>query len=516
MRYSTWQLLLATKHEQYTVVKVEGPSGYDTVSGTLSLSNASRVPVGSHRLPVDQPEAYSVGDLVLIERPGTEEWIAMIGMDVIPDCTPPLPGRSCSQWSPNRYNFDWERTVVGVEGHSLVLDAPLVEPLDQVPVCTSTPALVLILPHSLAAIRPPSPCLHHQVYGGRTVKTIRDRRISHVGIERLQMRSSFDASLVEHDKVYNGRNIGSYYYDEAHAWRAVVMDNVEHAWVSRLSCHHFGFACVDLEAGSKHVTVENSTYLDPVSVLTGGRRYSFNNNGQLNLVRYSTSDYGRHSFVTGSNPGGPNVFYRCSSTNDQSDIGPHMLWAVGQLYDNIFGGQMRVWDRGFAGSGHGWSGNTIVFWNCHSLASLGALCCRYAPCAAFGAALTPPRCVPAPLPAASETARAMSGLPCPAGGTNGFRVDSPATGANYCVGCVSDTETYDTTGPWCCGVPGSYQSHGARVEIDSLYDAQLAERLRAGPEEALDSHSFRRRHRQHHRCLHSFRRRHRQRHCCHR
>ena len=102
-------------------------------------------------------------------------------------------------------------------------------------------------------------------------------------------------------------------------------------------------------------------------------RYSFNNNGQLNLVRYSTSDYGRHSFVTGGNPGGPNVFYRCSSTNDQADIGPHMRWAVGQLYDNIFGGQMRVWDRGLAGSGHGWSGNTIVFWNCHSLASLGAL-----------------------------------------------------------------------------------------------------------------------------------------------
>jgi len=359
-----------------------------------------------------------VGDLVLIERPGTQEWIAMNGMDVIPHCTPPLPGRSCSQWSPSRYNFDWERTVVGVEGHSLVLDAPLVEPLDQ-------------------------------AYGGGTVKTIRDRRISHVGIEHLQIRSSFDASLVEHDKIYYGRNIGSYYYDEAHAWTAVGMNNVEHAWVSRLTCRHFGFACVDLWSGSKHVTVENSTYLEPVSILTGGRRYSFNNNGQLNLVRYSTSDYGRHSYVTGGNPGGPNVFYRCSSTNDQSDIGPHMRWAVGQLYDNILGGQMRVWDRGRAGSGHGWSGNTIVFWNCHSLASLG--------------------------------------------GSNGFRVDSPTTAANYCVGCVSDTETYDATGPWCCGVSGSYESNGARVQIDSLYDAQLAERLRAGvmemPEEACPSSS---------------------------
>ena len=92
------------------------------------------------------------------------------------------------------------------------------------------------------------------------------------------------------------------------------------------------------------------------------------NDGQMNLVRHCTSDFGRHAFVSGGNEGGPNVFYRCTSTHDQSDVGPHMRWAVGQLYDNVYGGQMRVWDRGNMGSGHGWSGNTIVFWNSHSLA----------------------------------------------------------------------------------------------------------------------------------------------------
>ena len=53
----------------------------------------------------------------------------------------------------------------------------------------------------------------------------------------------------------------------------------------------------------------------------------------------------------------------------------------------------EVWDRGYYGSGHGWSGNTIVFWNCESRASFN--------------------------------------------GSQAFRVDSPATGANYCVGYLS-------------------------------------------------------------------------------
>ena len=83
----------------------------------------------------------------------------------------------------------------------------------------------------------------------------------------------------------------------------------------------------------------------PVSQITGGRRYPFNINGQRCLVKHCTSDWGRHSFVTGSRVSGPNVFYRSRSTRDQSDIGPHHRWGVGQLYDNIRGGQMRAYRR---------------------------------------------------------------------------------------------------------------------------------------------------------------------------
>ena len=54
--------------------------------------------------------------------------------------------------------------------------------------------------------------------------------------------------------------------------------------------------------------------------------------------------------------------------------GPHERFSTGQLYDNIRtninplddnfnGGEMNVQNRGSSGSGHGWSGTQIMFWN---------------------------------------------------------------------------------------------------------------------------------------------------------
>jgi hypothetical protein len=36
------------------------------------------------------------------------------------------------------------------------------------------------------------------------------------------------------------------------------------------------------------------------------------------------------------------------------------------LFDNIYGGQIRVQNRGASGSGHGWAGAQTLFYNCKS------------------------------------------------------------------------------------------------------------------------------------------------------
>jgi hypothetical protein len=106
---------------------------------------------------------------------------------------------------------------------------------------------------------------------------------------------------------------------------------------------------------------------DAKSTIDGGRRYSFNVDGQRCLVQNCITRNGRHDYVNGSRTCGPNVFYNSSSTLQHSDIGPHHRWAPGILFDNLTGnGSMDVQNRLDMGSGHGWSGSQIMFWNCNA------------------------------------------------------------------------------------------------------------------------------------------------------
>ena len=111
------------------------------------------------------------------------------------------------------------------------------------------------------------------------------------------------------------------------------------------------------------MTVKRSASYEPISKISGGRRYSFYTTGQRVLFYRLHADNGRHDFVTGSRVFGPNVFSRCQATNAHSDTGPHHRYSVGLLFDNVHAGQSRVWDRACSGSGHGWSGAAVVWWN---------------------------------------------------------------------------------------------------------------------------------------------------------
>lgn len=94
--------------------------------------------------------------------------------------------------------------------------------------------------------------------------------------------------------------------------------------------------------------------------------YSFNLNGQRNLVTGCYARGGRHDYVNGARVPGPNVFVNSSAEQMRSDIGPHHRWATGSLFDNIVaqGYEIRVQNRRTSGSGHGWAGAQTMFWNC--------------------------------------------------------------------------------------------------------------------------------------------------------
>lgn len=135
--------------------------------------------------------------------------------------------------------------------------------------------------------------------------------------------------------------------------------------MKNVSAKYFGYSCVNLGPESKNITVDSCRSLEPKSQVTGGRRYAFNNDGQLNLVMNCYSSEGRHDYVTGQKVRGPNVFYNCRAENAKADIGPHHRWAVGTLYDNVVtDGEINIQDRGNWGTGHGWAGVNQIIWNC--------------------------------------------------------------------------------------------------------------------------------------------------------
>ena len=211
--------------------------------------------------------------------------------------------------------------------------------------------------------------------------------------------------------------------DEAHAWTGVGVDSAENCWVKNLTTVHFSHG-VSISQRAIFVTAQDCAVLAPVSVISGGRRYPFNINGQYCLVQRCYSDESRHAEATGARVRGPNVFLDCLAENTHADTGPHHRWAVGILWDNLKGGDFNAQDRANWGTGHGWAGAQQVFWNCEP----DTIC-----------------------------------------------VQQPPTGQNYAIGCTGEI----TKGRMKDRPAGYYESHGKHVEPRSLYLAQLEDRLGA-------------------------------------
>jgi hypothetical protein len=304
--------LIATGKGKRKIIIASGSENGQEVSGTRTPITDSYVPVGAKSLHVKDATKFKVGDLVLVLRPGTAKWISDLKMDQL------IPATGTIQWKAEDYHLGFERRVVAINGNELVIDNPIVMAMET------------------------------QYGGGEVYKYNFEGRISEVGVENLSLESEYSGDI-----------------DEDHAWEAVHFNAIENSWISKVTSRYFGNSCVNLGRTSKQITVINSKCLAPKSQIIGGRRYSFNNDGQLNLVMNCLAEAGRHDYVTGAKVCGPNVFYNCSSINAKADVGPHHRWAVGTLYDNIVtDGEINIQDRGNWGTGHGWAGVNQVLWNC--------------------------------------------------------------------------------------------------------------------------------------------------------
>ena len=318
------------------------------------------VPSGSRSFEVQDAAGFRPGDRIIVLRTPNQAWIDTLQM-------------AQYGWSTGGYRIGYERTITAVQGKTITIDIPLVQALSK-------------------------------AFGGGVVyKDLKSGRISDSGVENMFITS-----------VYANDN------DERHGWTAISLSRTTDCWIRDVTAQYFGYSCVLLQ-WAFWTTVQDCAMLDPKSITTGGRKYSFNiDKGSFNLFQRCFTRGGRHDFVTGSQVAGPNVFVDCYSTDTYSDIGPHHRYATGLLFDNVYGGQIQVQNREDMGTGHGWAGAQTLFWNCTTY-------------------------------------------------KNNIRVESPIGAMNWGIGCVAPVLDGNGTGYW--------ESRGTRVVPRSLYYKQLEDRV---------------------------------------
>ena len=346
----TGTILLAITPQKYNVIELGGKHRLIPDEKSKREITDVYVPSGTRVIHVKEASSiYQAGDLVMVQRPSTFEWIHDIRMDSI---TPrPLKGETAYdsfrryretkgntnmngtvQWKPGTKDLFFERRIVSVSGDKITLDIPLANALQK-------------------------------EYGGAFVyKYDIPGRISQCGIENMYGMSVYDPTVQKEH-----RDIGLYACDENHANNFVYCDAAENIWVRDVSVEHFD-CCVWTSQFTKFLTGQDLSAINPVSEITGGRRYAYSVWGQMNLFQRCYSSHHRHEFVLGATVAGPNAFVDGKGDMTFASSEPHQRWAAGCLYDNIIikgpDGSLLAVDRGWYGSGHGWAGAQIVFWNC--------------------------------------------------------------------------------------------------------------------------------------------------------
>jgi hypothetical protein len=304
---------IATKTAQHTLINFVGNSGTAISYSTKKAITDTYVPIGSKQITVAAGHTFVAGDKVFVHRIPNAAWISLLGMDLLTNFDPTV-----TNWTASAYDVYYERVVTLVNGNTIYLDAPIMDVIDN-------------------------------IYATGELVKYTSVRIEKCGIENMRISSVFASAT-----------------DENHGWEAVGFNNIINSWAKKLEVYYFGLSAVHILDGAALITVDSCKMSDAKSIIDGGRRYSFYIDGQRSLIKNCTTKDGRHDFVNGSRTCGPNVFYNCTATIQNADIGPHHRWSTGILFDNIIGnGEMNVQNRLTSGSGHGWSGAQIMFWNCN-------------------------------------------------------------------------------------------------------------------------------------------------------
>lgn len=372
---------------QRDVIVIGNTSQNKWSSGKSNQQNITdnTVPAGAMSFSVSNASAYKAGDLIAIYHPCTEAWLNAVNYGGV-------PAASGEQWEEGQVPIIYHRYITSVTGNKITIDAPFFYTFNK------NLSQSYIYKFSASSI------------------------LKEIGIENLRV---------------DIESLGG--EDENHAWQAIRFLSCENCWAKNVITKGFGQSGFITDCCTR-TTIENCQAIDPVSIITGERRYNFNTytHSQLILFKNCYARNGRHHYISnGMAYASGNVFLNCTSDAINNANEGHRQWTQGMLYDNhkevnlIRDFVLGLYNRVDMGTGHGWAATHSVLWNC------------------------------------DVTSTGVIGL------------QKPPTAQNYAIGCTAKSITGKPVSSTNFPI-GYIESQNKPIqEIPSLYEAQLKARTQS-------------------------------------
>jgi hypothetical protein len=294
---------------------IVGPDDPRTVTGSAHHVTDAYVPVGGRTLELDSTEGLHVDDEVVVQRPFSPQWLALIGMDRV---TPRRPDAGTVSWRVGS-GLQFERRITAIEGNRITLDVPLTNALER------------------------------EFTDATVTRFTFPQRTQRIGIERLASKADFDSESDLGDGMF------------------IEMNGVANAWVREVQTDSYESGLISLEETSKWVTVADVSYLAAPNAPGWSRAFVLG--GQQNLIMRARSTGARHALGTLSRSAGPNVVLELTAVGRSPALTPNR-WTSGLLLDNVHlldttgepSGEITMRMRN-GGRGGGWAGANCVVWN---------------------------------------------------------------------------------------------------------------------------------------------------------
>ncbi len=318
----TGTILYAKDPVKHNVVNIAGTLPAKISKDVLVTDEYIKSGSKTINVSLEDIKEFKVGDNIVLYHPSTPEWVK--GMEMVDIIN---VYNDDTSWAPGAVDMCTERIITAINGTEITLDFGVFVPYDKA---------------------------YSQSY---IYKIDESDKVQNAGIENLRFVS-----------YYNGDPT-----DENHANTAIAVSNAKNIFVRDVSAKHFVYALINCGQNAKQVTALNCSSLDPVSVVTGGRRYAFAaiTSAQQLLYTGCYSYDGRHDFEASLPVTGPIAFVDNIVDSSNTATETHGTWSTGVLYDNIYQvsnatkGFIALANRGIYGTktSQGWTAAGSIIWN---------------------------------------------------------------------------------------------------------------------------------------------------------